>query len=310
MRWSVDKNWVFVYSTASDQRQGGVGILMLRQMYKCLQSVKSITNRIITATFYGNPKPTVTSIYAPTECAPPDDRNEFYNNLEDHLEQVKTQNIRLVEGDFNARVGRDSHLASYRFYDTTNNNGERLVSMCEEQKLRPAQMTFPQLKCRQWTWMRPTGSKHQLDHILINSKWSNSLWNCRAYSTVELDSDHRIVSILLLYSLRTTKGKPFCRLNFDWSKLQDAATRDQFQIELSNRFKTLQCNDTSAPITERYKEFEHAVSEVTERVVSQRGPCGLSNWVTIKTIQLKAERDEAKRRFLVSKSRQSRKRWR
>ena len=86
-------------------------------MYKCLQSVKSISNRIITATFYGNPKLTVTSIYASTECAPPDDKNEFYNNLEDHLEQVKTHNIHLVVGDFNARVGRDSHLAhlwSYR----------------------------------------------------------------------------------------------------------------------------------------------------------------------------------------------------
>ena len=258
----------------------------------------------------------MTSIYAPTECAPPDDKNEFYNNLEDHLEQDKTHNIHLVVGDFNARVGRDSHLAHpeviarHCFYDTTNNNSERLVSMCEEHKLRPAQMKFPQPKCRQWTWMHPTGSKHQLDHILINSKWSNSLRNCRDYNTVELDSDHRIVSILLLCSLRTTKGKPFSRPKFDWSKLQDAATTDQFQIESSNRFKTLQCNDTSVPITERYKEFEHAVSEVAERVVGKRKPRGLPNWVTNKTIQLKSERDEAKRRFLVSKSRQSRERWR
>ena len=36
----------------------------------------------------------------------------------------------------------------------------------------------------------------------------------------------------------------------------------------------------------------------------------MPNWVTNKTIQLKSERDEAKRRFLVSKSRQSRERWR
>ena len=128
---------------------------MSRQMYKCLQSVKPISNRIITATFYGNPKLTVTSIYTPTECAPPDDKNEFYNNLEDHLEQVKTHNIHLVLGDFNARVGRDNHLphpkviARHCFYDTTNNNGERLVSMCEEHKLRPTQMKFAQPKCRQ-----------------------------------------------------------------------------------------------------------------------------------------------------------------
>ena len=40
-----------------------------------------------------------------TECAPPDDKNEFYNSLEDHLEEVKTLNIHhLVVGDFNSRV--------------------------------------------------------------------------------------------------------------------------------------------------------------------------------------------------------------
>ena len=147
--------------------------------------------------------------------------------------------------------------------------------MCEEHKLRPAQMKFPQPKCRQWTWMHPTGSKHQFDNILINSKWSN-----------------------------------FSRPKFDWNKLQDAATREYFQIDLSNRFEALQCNETSAQITERYEElFEHAASEVAEKVVGKRRPCGMPNWVANKTIQLKSERDKAKRRFLVSKSRKSRERW-
>ena len=126
------------------------------------------------------------------------------------LEQVKIHNIHLVVGDFNARVGSDSHLthpdviARHCFYDTINYNGERLVSMCEEHKLRPVQMKFPQPKCRQWMWMHPTGSTHQMDHILINNKWSN-----------------------------------FSRPKFDWNKLQNVATREHFQIELSNRFEAL-----------------------------------------------------------------------
>ena len=86
--------------------------------------MKPISKRIITATFYSNPKLTVTCIYAPTDCAP-DDKAKFYNNLEDHLEHVKIHNIHLVVGDFNARVGSDSHLAHpeviahHCFYDTT-----------------------------------------------------------------------------------------------------------------------------------------------------------------------------------------------
>ena len=171
-------------------------------------------------------------------------------------------------------------------------------------------MRFPQPRSRLWTWMHPAGSTHQLDHILINSKWTNSLRNCRAYNSVELDSDHRIVSIKLVCSLRTTKGKPCKRPKFNWKTLQDAATREQFQLELSNRFEALQCNNLSIPITERYDLFENAVSEVAEKVVGKCKPCGMSSWVTDRTKQIKTERDEAKRRYLLSKSRQSRERCR
>ena len=314
--WSEDKQWVLIYSTASRERHGGVGILMSKCIYKCLQGVESISNRIITATFHGNPKVTVTSVYAPTECASTDDKSNFYSRLEDHLDQVKKHNIHLVTGDFNARVGSDSHhthpevIGRHCFYKETNDNGERLVTMCEEHNLRPAQMKFPQPRKYQWTWMHPTGSTHQIDHILINRKWSNSLRNCRAYNSVELDSDHRIVSIRLVCSLRTTKGKPCSRPKFAWEKLQDSKVKQQFQIELSNRFEVLQCSDTYIPITQRYEQFVNAVTGAATKVVGKHRSCGLPSWVSDKTTKLKLERDEAKRRYLVSKSSQSRSHWR
>ena len=68
-----------------------------------------VTKRIISATFHGNPQLTVTSVYAPTECSLPDDKDDFYSDLNNHLEQMKPHNVHLVVGDFNARVGLDSH---------------------------------------------------------------------------------------------------------------------------------------------------------------------------------------------------------
>ena len=49
---------------------------------------------------------------------------------------------------------------------------------------------------------------------------------------------------------------------------------------------------------------------VTEKVVGIREPCGLPTWVSDKTIHLKKERDKAKRQFALSKTPQSRERWR
>ena len=217
--WSDDKNWALVYSSDTDQRLGCVGLVISKHIYKRLQSVNSISQRILTATFHGNPQLTITIIYAPTESASTTEKDDFYSSLKDHLEKVKKHNKHLVIGDFNARIGQDSHVSHPSvigpncFYENTNNNGDRLVNLCQERKLRPAQTRFPQPRNRVWTWMHPGGSTHQLDPILINSKWVNSLRNCRAYNTVELDSDHRILSVLLTTSLRTSKATNFLLLS-------------------------------------------------------------------------------------------------
>ena len=65
----------------------------------------------------------------------------------------------------------DSHAAHpeivgrHCFHDSTKNNEERLINLCQEHNLRPAQSRFPKPRSRQWTWTHPPGSKHQLDHI-------------------------------------------------------------------------------------------------------------------------------------------------
>ena len=215
---------------------------MTKHIHRCLQSVQSINQRILTVTFHGNPRVTVTVVYAPTESASDAHKDEFYDSLKEHLEAVKKHDIHLLIGDFNARIGKDSHLSNpvvigpHCYHEETNTNGERLVSLCEEFQLRPAQARFPQPSSRLWTWMHPNGTKSQLDHIIINSKWMNSLRNCRAYNSVEIDSDHRILSVVLKSSLRTSKGKPCRRPKFNWKKLQAPSAKHQFQIELSNRF--------------------------------------------------------------------------
>ena len=62
----------------------------------------------------------------------------------------------------------------------------------------------------------------------------------------------------------------------------------------------------STPITERYESFENAVKQVAEKVVDRCSPCGMPSWVSDRTKQLRTERDVAKRKYLISKSKPSR----
>lgn len=128
-------------------------------------------------------------------------KESFYEDLTKALESVPPHNLVLVLGDFNAQVGLNSHLSNprivgqYTFHDETNDNGHRMI-ICEKNNLRLGHGRFKHRKGRMWTWEHPNynlSNPHaQLDHVLINAKWVNSLRNCRAYNTVEIDSDHRI----------------------------------------------------------------------------------------------------------------------
>ena len=208
-------------------------------MSKHLRTVEKIPDRIIGAHLEGNPALSIVIGYAPTEVSDKDDKTNFYDQLQDAIENIPTHNTIVLLGDFNARIGQDSHTANPRvigkftYHDQTNENGELLTSSCERHNLRPTQFRFPHPKGRVWTWEHPSDQRAQLDHIIINAKWLNSVRNCRAYWSVELDSDHRVVSAIVRISLRIHDANPVKRKRYDWKKLEPVPIRVATRTEES-----------------------------------------------------------------------------
>ena len=171
---------------------------------------QALSDRIIIGYLEGNPVLIVVVAYAPNEAAITEEKADFYDKLQDAIESIPHHNVIVMTSDFNARIGQDSHITNpgiigtYTYYDSMNTNGELLASFCEHNNLRPTQLRFPQPKHRMLAWEHTSGQHAQLDHIIniINGKWLNSARNCRAYRTVELGSDCRIVSVTIKISLR------------------------------------------------------------------------------------------------------------
>ena len=81
---------------------------------------------------------------------------------------------------------------------------------------------------------------------------------------------------------------------------------NEFQLELSNRFEL---DDQSIDLSERYESFESTVRDVAEEVLGKQGTHGLPIWVSEETTKIKIQRDEAKKRFQLTKSPQARVGW-
>ncbi|XP_038053581.1 craniofacial development protein 2-like [Patiria miniata] len=194
---------------------GGVGLLLSRRARKALQSVNSLSPRVLVATFDGNPATTVVVASSPHNHSEEADVEQFYLDLRAVAEQVPVHHFLTFLGDFNAWIGRDDALFTY--HDETNRNGEHLVSFIEEHNLLAANTMFQKRPSKFWTHKdRASDDKCQLNYILVRRKWRNSVVNAEAFSTFEtVNSDHRVVSMKVKLSLRRPKAsKPKERV--DW----------------------------------------------------------------------------------------------
>ncbi|ELU10200.1 hypothetical protein CAPTEDRAFT_65122, partial [Capitella teleta] len=184
---------------------GGVGLMLSPKARKALRTVTPITERILVAEFDSNPVTTVIVIYSPTNVAPVEEAEAFYEKLGEIIRDVPAHNFLAVLGDFNARLGPEDAL--YTYHGETNHNGKLLVDLLTEHDLLAANTQFRKKRRKRWTFLdRCTRAKRQLDYILVRKKWRNSVLNAEPYHTFcTVGSDHRVVSMRVRLSLRVPK---------------------------------------------------------------------------------------------------------
>ena len=169
--WSTDGEWLFAYASASWERQGGVGMLLTKGLGKHLRTVKKVSDRIIEAHLEGNPALSIVIGNAPTEGSDIDDKTNFYNQLQDAKENIPTHNTIVLVGDFNARIGQDSHTANPRvigkftYHDQRNENGELLNAAAKVKKADGTRIENTQQLLSEW---------QQYFSKLLNNKSDNA----------------------------------------------------------------------------------------------------------------------------------------
>ena len=93
----------------------------------------------------------------------------------------------LVLGDFNARVGlaiKPTELHGAHNTDKCNNNGERLLDLCNKHGLVITNTLFPHKKIHQWsrTHSNQKEGEHVLTYILVNQKFRALIFDTRTHS--------------------------------------------------------------------------------------------------------------------------------
>ena len=153
----------------------------------------------------------------------------------------------MVIGDINARDGEDitgkERAMGTRGFGCANNNGDRLSDLCVESRLVIGGALFMRRDSHDTTWRSPDQiTVSQIDHVIINQKWSRSLQDVKANRGADRGSDHVLVVATVSLKLRKTKRGEEKQQRFDTilAKLNNSNTEKAFKLELKNRCHALQ----------------------------------------------------------------------
>ena len=157
---------------------------------------------------------------------------------------------------------------------------------------------FPHKDIHKYTWVSPDGrTKNQIDHVTINRKWRNSLKDVRTLRGADINSDHVLIRAELTQKLKTLNKKLEFRKKYDIQKLKDTAKREEFAIELKNRFQILAEELVETDIEESWIKIKDTYSNTAEEVLGYRKR-NHKEWITTDTLQKIETRMEIKQKKL------------
>ena len=298
-----------LFSGLDDMHSSGVALIINKAKTKSLMEWEPISDRLLRARFDSKHcKLSIIQCYAPTNEAEEEDKDDWYEQLQQAVSKIPQHDMLIIMGDMNAKVGQDNTRCEEAMgkhgCGTINNNGERLVDFCLNNSCVIGGTVFPKKEIHKLTWKSPDGNTiNQIDHIITNRKWRRSLIDVRVCRGADVNSDHYLIKAKIKLKLRATTTKKQQRKVFDTYRLRTPETRQEFTIELKNRFKALESKveEDQNNIETEWVKIREVYKAAAEKVIGFRKKKN-KEWITPETWRTIEERKKAKENLLNAKS--------
>ena len=179
-----------------------------------------INERVATIRRHATPfNMTIIQVYAPTTDHSDEDIEHLYNILQSTISETDKRDIIVIQGDWNAKIGKDASLywenVSGKYCnENTNERGQRLLELMKINSLIATNIFGPHTKSRINTWHSPGGLHHnQIDYILTQKRFATSvnINKTRYFPGADIGSDHDLVMMKFNLRLRSPKKNKFVR---------------------------------------------------------------------------------------------------
>jgi hypothetical protein len=141
-------------------------------------------------------------------------KEEFYNLLEQNMNQIAGLDIKIMSGDFNAKIGKESickpTTGKESLHNETNNNGRKMIQFAIYKGLNVRSTTFPHKGIHKETWYSADSrTANQTDQVLISNRLRSAITDIRALRGPNIGSDHNLLKINFKMKLRVKTGNKY-----------------------------------------------------------------------------------------------------
>ena len=273
-----------------------------------------ISERIIFAWFESKcQNTTIIQVYAPTNDAEEEEKEDFYQQLQSSYNKRKARDLTTVIGDLNVKAGSDNMNweASMGPHGegVINENGEMICDSCASNGLDIGGTLFPHKKSHKVTWRSPDGiTENQIDHVGINKPWRSSLRDTRVMQSADAGSDHHLVVAAVEMKLLALKKPRSSRKKYCTYRFKDQTVREEFIIALTNRYDALYNEpvdeeETELDIEQEWSKIKEMYSSTCEEVL-RKAKREQKAWMSENTWRTVEERHVLKAKLEVTKMRQ------
>ena len=223
------------------------------------------------------------SCYAPTRAASRAEKDKFFDDLQQALSSIPSNQPYVILGDFNARVGSRQtdddpwfNVRGPHGYGESNDAGRELLAFLETNVALVCNTWFEKRDINKQTWQHPRSKQwHYIDFAIMRQRDRRRCLDATVVRGAECNTDHQLLCVRVKVLRQSYQRKPVVRRKrFDVSKLtKDSADVVAFQEEIVNRTQTKwpQCGSAE----EKWIVMKSALTEAAEAVLgteSRRQP--------------------------------------
>jgi Reverse transcriptase (RNA-dependent DNA polymerase) len=281
----TSSDYKFYYSgkTNDSPREYGTGFMVFGKARNAVIGFNPVDERLCTLRIRGKFfNYTLINVYAPTEEKDNESKELFYEKLVEVYDGAPKRDIKMVLGDFNAKIGREVYyqptIGKFSLHENSNDNGTRVVDFAASRNMVVSSTRFEHKNIHKATWASPDGrTKNQIDHVLIDGRHCSNVLDVRSCRGPNVDSDHYLVRAVVRARISVQRDRQPAYEKWDVEKLQNEDIKRQYVDSLEAKIIDGMVSEQQS-VADAWNQLRRNVESAAAETVGKRTGNKRNGW--------------------------------